>query len=170
MESWDNECLKDGGVTSASNESSVVLYGAFPNGERILLTGDAGVRALTHAAWEAEQKGLPLQRFTFVQVPHHGSRGNVGPTVLDRLLGPKQPQGTPPKFVAFVSSPKDDSTHPRQMVINAFTRRGAGIGGRPEVGATQGQKIVHWGGFPTRAGYDALSGIKFTNRVEDYDD
>ena len=48
-ESWATERLKDGGVTSASNESSLVLYGVFENGP-ILLTGDAGVWALTWAA------------------------------------------------------------------------------------------------------------------------
>lgn len=168
MESWENERLRDGGITSASNESSIVLYGSFPNGERILLTGDAGPRALSHAAREADRLRLPLQRFTFVQVPHHGSRANVGPAILDRLLGPKQPRGSAPRLVAFVSAPKDDATHPRQMVLNAFMRRGTGIGGRPEVGATQGQKIIHWGGFPTRDAYTTLSGVAYDDRVEDY--
>jgi hypothetical protein len=52
-ETWLSERLKDGGVTSASNESSLVLYGAFDNGP-VLLTGDAGVNALTWAADYAE--------------------------------------------------------------------------------------------------------------------
>ena len=38
--------LKDGGITSASNESSVVLYGSFERGN-VLLTGDAGINGLT---------------------------------------------------------------------------------------------------------------------------
>lgn len=46
-ESWDNERLKDGGVSSASNESSVVLYGDFGVGRRILLTGDAGTHNIS---------------------------------------------------------------------------------------------------------------------------
>jgi hypothetical protein len=41
-ESWDNERLKHGGCTTASNEISVVLYGDFCPGRRVLLTGDAG--------------------------------------------------------------------------------------------------------------------------------
>jgi hypothetical protein len=52
-ESWDKELLKDGGVTSASNESSVVLYGDFGAGRRVLLTGDAGIWGLTMAAIHA---------------------------------------------------------------------------------------------------------------------
>jgi beta-lactamase superfamily II metal-dependent hydrolase len=161
-ESWTNERLKDGGQTSASNESSVVLYGDFSPDGRVLLTGDAGILALTLSAMSAEQLGLPLQQFTFVQIPHHGSRRNVGPTILNRLLGPIQPEGAPPRLAAFVSAPKDDTTHPRQMVLNAFMRRGA------RVVATQGVKKVHWGGFPTRAGYSAAAPMPFVSRVEDY--
>jgi len=117
IESWSNERLKDGGCTSASNESSVVLYGDFRPSRPILLTGDAGIVALTLAAAFAEGRGLPLGNFQFVQIPHHGSIRNVGPTVLNRLVGPVLPEGisTSP-FSAFVSAPKDDATHPRQMV------------------------------------------------------
>jgi beta-lactamase superfamily II metal-dependent hydrolase len=86
-ESWTRERLKDGGVTSASNEASVVLYGDFGDSQRVLLTGDAGVNALTWAANYGEALQLPFQRFSFVQIPHHGSRRNVGPTILNRILG-----------------------------------------------------------------------------------
>jgi beta-lactamase superfamily II metal-dependent hydrolase len=41
-ESWNTERLRDGGKTSASNETSVVLYGDFGDNKRVLLTGDAG--------------------------------------------------------------------------------------------------------------------------------
>jgi hypothetical protein len=162
-ESWDKELLKDGGVTSASNESSVVLYGDFAGGRRVLLTGDAGVWGLTLAAAYAKNSNLPLQAFTFVQVPHHGSRSNVGPTILDRLLGPIQQEGSAARFSAYVSAPKDDDTHPRKMVLNAFIRRGGSIF------ATQGQNKVHMGGFPLRQDYYPVEPTPFSPRVEDYD-
>jgi beta-lactamase superfamily II metal-dependent hydrolase len=162
-ETWDNERLKDGGVTSASNESSVVLYGDFGAGRRVLLTGDAGVWGLTLAAHQAELTGLPLQDFMFAQVPHHGSRRNVGPTILNRLFGPIQQEGNASRFSAFVSAPKNDDTHPRKMVLNAFTRRGG------RIVATQGAKKVFWGGFPARAGYRAVQAMPFAAQVEDYD-
>jgi len=161
-ETWAQERLKDGGQTSASNESSVVLYGAFEDGQRILLTGDAGVNALTWSADYAVRAGLPLQQFTFVQIPHHGSRRNVGPTVLTRLLGPIQPAYAQPRFSAYVSAPADDSNHPRKIVLNAFKRRG-GI-----IIATQGSTKVHRGGFPMRPGYSSVDGLPFFTRVEDY--
>lgn len=162
-ETWDRELLKDGGVTSASNESSVVLYGDFGIGRRVLLTGDAGLWGLTMAVYYAEQAGLPLQDFMFVQVPHHGSRRNVGPTILNRLLGPIQAEGDPPRFSAFVSAPKEDDTHPRKMVLNAFTRRGG------KVIATQGFKKVFWAGFPPRPGYSTVAPMPFAPQVEQYD-
>jgi len=160
-ETWVNERLKDGGVTSASNESSVVLY-ANVGGHRILLTGDAGINALTWSTNYATKIGYPLQKFGFVQIPHHGSRRNVGPTVLNALLGPIQSEGTQ-RFTAFVSAPKDDENHPRKIVLNAFTRRGA------KVCATQGRAKLHYGGFPARAGYSTAEIIPLSKSVEDYD-
>ncbi|GJE54906.1 MBL fold metallo-hydrolase [Methylobacterium thuringiense] len=160
-ETWDRERLRDGGITSASNESSVVLYGSFEGGPA-LLTGDAGNRGLGWAAEEAVRLGLPLQGFQMVQVPHHGSRRNSGPTMLDRILGPIQPQHGPTRFHAYVSAPTDDSKHPRNIVLNAFTRRGG------YVTATQGVSKVHWGGFPARPGYSAAQPLPFFSRVEEY--
>lgn len=160
-ETWAYERLQDGGITSASNESSVVLYGSFELGP-VLLTGDAGVSGLTWAANAANYLGLPLQQFRFVQVPHHGSRRNVGPTILNRLLGPRQLETAPTRFTAFVSAPKDDEKHPRRIVMNAFKRRGA------EVVATQGINIIHYGGFPARPNYGAVDLLPFYQQVEEY--
>jgi beta-lactamase superfamily II metal-dependent hydrolase len=162
-ETWGKELLRDGGITSASNESSVVLYGDFGAGRRVLLTGDAGLRALNYAVYCAGRLGLPMQNFMFVQIPHHGSRRNIGPTILNQILGPIQAEGSATRFSAFVSAPKDDDTHPRKMVLNAFTRRGGAVI------ATQGLSKVYWGGFPARAGYDAAPVLPFAPRVEQYD-
>lgn len=162
-ESWENERLKDGGCTSASNETSIVLYGDFGPGRRVLLTGDAGIWGLSMVEHYAQTNGLALQDFMLVQVPHHGSRRNVGPTILNSILGPIKPNGTPAHSQAYVSAPKDDDTHPRKMVLNAFMRRGY------KVAATQGNKIVFWGGFPARPGYGSLTMLPFATQVEDYD-
>ena len=162
-ESWTDERLKDGGVTSASNESSVVLYADVGNEQRLLLTGDAGVNALWWATNYAKSQGFVLQAFSFVQIPHHGSRRNVGPSVLNDLVGLIKPEGTQTTFNAFVSAPKDDAKHPRKIVLNAFIRRGG------FVCCTQGSSKVHWGGFPARAGYSGVSPVPLSTTVEDYD-
>lgn len=161
-ESWTNERLKDGGCTSASNESSVVLYADIGNDMRLLLTGDAGVNALCWAANYAKANDFMLKAFSFVQIPHHGSRRNVGPSILNDLIGPIQAEGSQ-KFAAFVSAPVDDAKHPRKIVLNAFIRRG-GV-----VVPTQGENKVHWGGFPPRPGYGIAQITPLNATVEDYD-
>jgi hypothetical protein len=104
----------------------------------------------------------PLQQFTFVQIPHHGSRRNVGPTILNRILGLIQAEGLESRFGAFVSAPADDNTHPRKIVLNAFIRRGG------RIVATQGSKAIHYGGFPKREGYVNATTLPFSPRVEAY--
>ena len=66
------------------------------------------------------ETGLALQDFMLVQIPHHGSRRNVSPAILNSLLGPITPKDTPPHSSAYVSAPKDDDTHPRGMVLIAL--------------------------------------------------
>jgi len=160
-ESWTEERLRDVGQASASDESSVILYGDFGD-RRALLTGDAGVNALGWAADYAEARGLPLQSFSFVQVPNHGGRRNVGPAILDRILGPVQARDDPARFSAYVSAPAGDPRFPRKMVANAFKRRGGLII------ATQGEDRIHYGGFPRRQGYRNVDPLPFFDRVEDY--
>ncbi len=162
-EVWRWETLRDGGSTSARNEMSTVLYGDFGGDGRVLLTADAGLRGLGAAADYAEAYGLPLRDFSLVQVPHHGSRRNVGPSILDRLVGPRLPEATPAQFTAVVSAPKDGEKHPRKVVVNAFRRRGA------EVVATRGANILYSSGFPSRPGYGPAAPLPFYPTVEDYD-
>jgi beta-lactamase superfamily II metal-dependent hydrolase len=163
QETWENERLKDGGKTSAANESSVVLFGDFGVSERVLLTGDAGYLALLQSKFTAERLALPMQGFSLVQIPHHGSRSNVGPSILNQVIGPILPKGSAPRFSAFVSAPKDDENHPRKMVLNAFIRRGA------RVQATQGVPKCYTVGYPFKDGYGPADPMPFSARVEDYD-
>jgi len=122
-EKWDLETLAKTTTTSASNESCVVQYGVL-NGTGALLTADVGPIGLTEAGNFGAQLGL--DRPEFVQVPHHGSRHNVTPAVLDMWLGPKQPQGT--MFgTAFCSVGSNKEDYPRGQVTNAFMRRGFNV-------------------------------------------
>jgi beta-lactamase superfamily II metal-dependent hydrolase len=163
QETWENERLKDGGVTSATNESSVVLYGDFENGKRVLLTGDAGHWALSFAAYQAQLSGLPLRQFSAVQIPHHGSRSNVGPSILNQIVGPILPKDRPKTSIAYVSAPKDDASHPRRMVLNAFLRRGY------HILATQGVSKCYTIGYEFKEGYGPATSAPFSEQVEDYD-
>lgn len=163
-EKWDEESLREEVETSAENESSVILYGMIGY-KGIMLTGDAGIRALAAAADIAEINGISLpENLSFIQVPHHGSRNNVSTSVLDRIVGLRKPtdDGNPTKS-AFVSASKDSSAHPRKMVLNAFTRRGA------KVHATQGVAVRHHYNMPVREGWSSATPFSFFDKVESWD-
>ena len=159
-ERWDYETLKDGGTTSYDNESSVILY-AFLANKGILLTGDAGVEALTRAADYLESFNINLpSTLKFIQIPHHGSRHNVGPTLLNRLIGPRVPIGTDITHTAFVSAGAKSDTHPRKVVTNAFKRRGT------KLVAAKGISIRHHHNMGARDGWSTADEIPFFDKVE----
>lgn len=155
LESLNYETLKEDGETSADNESSVILYANF-NGDGILLTGDAGIRAL-NKAYEYYPK--LSNNLKFVQVPHHGSRRNVSPSILDKILGDK---GQGVNKTAFVSASKESTKHPRPIVVNAFIRRGC------KVCSTEGNTIRHKHNMPHRDGWSAVTPLEFKEDVEEY--
>lgn len=158
-EHWDIETLSENGETSYENESSVVLFGNL-DGRGVLLTGDAGIQALGRACDFAEALGIDLVTSRFIQVPHHGSRNNVAPSVLDRFVGKIVPQGSASTKTAFVSASKDSAVHPRKVVTNAFLRRGA------NVHQTKGQSKRHSYNMPDRENWSASTPVPFHSQVE----
>jgi beta-lactamase superfamily II metal-dependent hydrolase len=161
FENWDKETLKNNVTTSAENESSVILFANMHN-NRVLLTGDAGVRALTQALDNAEYLGLNIQNCDFVQMPHHGSRNNVSPEVLDRLLGPRVSKGFTPTKISYVSVGPKSKTHPRQAVVNAFIRRGYKV---YKTTRTNGV-IKHHRGLSKRDGWVSINEVPFLEKVD----
>lgn len=157
-ESWDVETLTDNPQppTSASNESCVVQYAALEEGKTVLLTADVGPDGLNEAADYAAALGLSVPKF--VQMPHHGSRHNVTPNVLDRWLGPRKPQGTE-VGMAFCSIGANKSEYPRGQVKNAFIRRGY------KVFANRTSTISHYSGSGHQ-GFTPLTPEPFDNKVE----
>jgi beta-lactamase superfamily II metal-dependent hydrolase len=123
-ENWSIETLPNNPQppTSYSNESSVVQYG-FYEGKRIMLTADVGPVGLNEAVDYAIARGF-IGHLDFIQVPHHGSRHNVTPNVLDRLLGNVQDKNAPRRGIAMASVGNKKLEYPRPQVVNAFKRRG----------------------------------------------
>jgi beta-lactamase superfamily II metal-dependent hydrolase len=159
-ENWDIETLSESPEpTSASNETSLVLYGTFEADDgRVLLTADAGPGGLNEAADYLARIGLKKWP-NFVQVPHHGSRRNVTPSVLDRLIGPKMSNGL--RYgTAFVSVGKDKADYPRGQVQNAFERRGY------PVHATRSNTKSHFRGRQLRSGWVSSTPEPFAAKVE----
>lgn len=162
IESWTDEKLKEDVETTSENEMSIVILGKMDE-ESFLLTGDAGIRALDKAITYAEQKNESIKdTVKFLQMPHHGGRHNVSPSILNRLIGEIVDKDETIGKTAFVSVAKD-SDHPLQMVVNAFTRRGV------EVYKTEGSIIHHHKNMPAREGWSALEKLSFEEKVEEWD-
>lgn len=156
------ETLRDGGETSRENESSVVLYANFDN-QGILLTGDAGNEALQNAYDFAIENGVDIsQKLKFIQIPHHGSRRNVSPNILNQLIGDIDEKDEN-SIIAFVSAGKDDANHPRRVVTNAFIRRGC------KVIETKGSTKHHHRNMPEREGWTTATPMPFYDKVESYE-
>lgn len=162
LESPDHETLRDGGVTSAENESSVILYGQLDD-RKVLLTGDAGLEALKNAADYADLMFPSWKPLGLIQIPHHGSRNNVSPEILDRILGTRMSdEGHRGKAIACASS--GSTTHPRKAVLNAFRRRGY------KCSSTQGNTVCfHSADIPSRDGWVPVKHFEHFNQVEAYD-
>ena len=146
---WGDDHISDDSQTSAKNNSSVITQIIVDN-RRLVFTADAGIQALEYAANQIESciSGAEL---TFIQIPHHGSKRNIGPTVLNRLIGNPVIEGENTRVTAIVSTAKSgEPKHPRKAVLNAFTHRGA------KVLATRGQGIRHYHDAPERSGWSSL--------------
>lgn len=158
VESWGEEALEEHpSPTSASNECCVIQMGIL-DGKTILLTADAGPTALNEAADTAAALGL-LFPPTFVQVPHHGSRRNVTPSVLDRWLGAPLPLGALKRGTAFCSVGDNKPQYPRKRVANAFLRRGYPVFKT----GNGGSWICHHENMPPRPGMNPIDSIPFTS-------
>ena len=163
FEDWDIETLRENEETSAENETSVVLRGLV-EGDGFLLTGDAGIRALNKAIDYMEQIGEDvISEISSYQIPHHGGRHNVSPSLLDRMVGQRVKKGTTRNKTAYASV-AEGSDHPLKMVTNAYIRRGV------STYETNGNTICHHCGQMPKRGWTQLKMIEFADYVEEWDD
>ncbi len=150
------------------NNSSVILLAQFGD-KHFLFCGDAGVKALNHATDYATRGSYDIAtRVTYYQVPHHGSKRNLGPTILDRIVGPiHQTENYRNGKQAFISAAvKGAPKHPSNRVINALTRRGVAVN-PPTCG---GDQCFHSPDVPTRPNWHNLTPFGFLPTYEEDDD
>lgn len=162
FESWSDEKLREDVTTSAENEMSVVILGKMDE-ENFLLTGDAGLRALNNAIKFADSIDISIKDdVNFYQIPHHGGRHNVSPSLLNNMIGEIVSEGVTVGKVAMVSAAKN-SDHPLQMVINAFVRRGV------QVFKTDGNIISQHKNMADREGWTSIDKLGFNSYVEEWE-
>lgn len=75
-----------------------------------LFTGDAGKEALSEALDYWESLGYNASDFSIVQLPHHGSRKNIDPSILARLNASEYIISCPPDGIK--------EGHPSRRLIN----------------------------------------------------
>lgn len=162
-ETWSSEQLREGETTEPDNETSTVVFGEMDE-ENFLLTGDVGIRGLQKAIDYSNSINKPIKdNVTIYEIPHHGGRHNVSPSVLNQLLGDIVAENEENGKSSYVCSGKN-SDHPLQMVINAFKRRGV------KVYKASGSTICHHRGtMPKRDGWSSVTGIEFNPEVEEWD-
>jgi beta-lactamase superfamily II metal-dependent hydrolase len=166
LENWGIETLKEPAedAMSAENNSSAILLLTI-DGRNLLFTADAGVPALTRAVNYAATVGIDLRTCVFEMVPHHGSKRNVGPTILNRIVGPRLsgPTSSTKMTVVVSAATEGEPKHPAAKVTNAYLRRGA------RVLATQGSNVLIRHETPPRPGYGPAEPVPFKPEVEEED-
>ncbi len=158
-EKWGFETLDDSGETSPENNSSVITLFTIED-ESLLFTSDAGIPALSEAVGRLQAESFDFSKLKFVQVPHHGSKRNIGPTLLNTLIGPKTSQPIKIKTAYASVSPDGSPKHPAKKVTNAFLRRGA------PVYVTAGETKRYFKNAPDR-GWHKVDPLPFYDVVEE---
>ena len=125
-----NSSVQEAPKTQPFNNTSTILGLSSPMG-RFLFTADCGSSAFIHvpAAWH---------NLTWMQIPHHGSDGNMSKTDIAQLC---------PKF-AYVSA-CGDSSHPDRAVVSGLKKVGTKIFSTHQ----NGNLRFSCGNVPLRLGY-----------------
>ena len=145
------ETLDESGETSPENNSSVISLFSY-TGQKILFTGDAGIPALQQVIDIANYNNITLNDLQVLQIPHHGSKRNVSPSILNSIKA----EG------AYISCPrKGDPKHPAKKVTNALIRRGM----KPF--HTKGDILCRRHNTLQRTDYSTAIPIPFYNQVEE---
>lgn len=143
--SWD-----DAETTSPINESSLILLFEY-EGIKVLLTGDAGKVGLSQAIKYAQVNNIQLNDCSIIKMPHHGSRKNVNPAIIDAFVGSKK---------VYYSCASDDlGHHPSQRLINLMNEKGF------KQLSTSGS-ILHWGANAPERGWKTAITFKSFPQIE----
>jgi beta-lactamase superfamily II metal-dependent hydrolase len=145
-----NSSVEENPKTQAFNNTSTIL-GVIFNGNRFMFTGDAGAEALDGVS--PEWKNL-----WWMQVPHHGSKGNLSQQNIERFC-PRN---------AYISA-CGDSSHPSRAIVNGLLK----VRKDAEVFSTHSLNPGHlWhklGTVPSRSDYGPATPLKATGDLKPID-
>ena len=142
---WD-----DSETTSPINESSLIILFEYEE-VKILLTGDAGKEGLQHAVKYAKENNIRLDNCSIIKMPHHGSRKNVNPAIIDNFVGSKK---------VYYSCASDDlGHHPSQRLVNLLNEKGF------KQLSTSGSTL-HWGIDAPDRGWKSAAVLNSFSKIE----
>ena len=144
----ENSSVKEAPTTQPFNNTSVILGMNYMD-HRLLFTADAGADALDLVP--ADWKGLK-----WMQVPHHGSDGNLSQKNVERFC----PE------TAYISA-RGDSAHPSRAVVNGLIKVGAQVFCTYTL--NPGHLRFSMGTVPYCGGYGPAEPLKATGGMEAYD-
>ena len=110
--------LTNEGETSAENNTSLIISLTLPDKSVVLLTGDAGIPALSRALKRAKELEVDLSKLWLLKVPHHGSVQNLGPNIISALLEPSYLCSDDDRFAIISVSADPPFDHPARNLIN----------------------------------------------------
>lgn len=128
--------------TSPINESSIILLFEY-DGVKILFCGDAGKDALNRAIEYAEANDIDLSNISVIKMPHHGSRKNVDPKLMDKLYSPGC-------SCYITCAPGDEGHHPSKRLVNMLLEKGF------KVFSTSGNTLHRKHNSPEREGWKTV--------------
>lgn len=149
----DTETLRDSDEdTTPENNTSVILL-LIVGDKKLLFTGDSGKGGLYKAIQYTANLNVPLNDLTFLDVPHHGSRRNIEPSILAKIDAK----------TAFISAPREgDPKHPSRKVVNALIRRNTNV-----ITTKNGIICHHSPGAPIRNKWQPISSLEIFPEVEE---
>lgn len=138
--------------TSPINESSHIMLFEY-EGHRFLFCGDAGKEALSRAINYAKINNIALNNIDVIKMPHHGSRKNVNPNIMDTLkhIGCR----------CYISCKAgDEGHHPSKRLANMLHEKGF------EVHTTSGSTLHKGWNAPDREGWKKSNPVQVFPKME----
>lgn len=138
--------------TSPINESSMVFLFEY-DGQKFLFCGDAGKEALKAAFDFADENDISLDDINVIKMPHHGSRHNVTPELMDRVKGKNTSC-----YISCVAG--QEGHHPSKRLVNMLREK------EFKVFKTSGNGLCRRYNTPLREGWNSLSTMKVYPKME----
>lgn len=138
-------------TTSPINESSHIMLFEY-EGHKILFCGDAGKEAFKDALKFANDNSIALTDIDIIKMPHHGSRKNITPKLMDEFKHKGCRCYIPCKE-------GDEGHHPSKRMVNMLLEKGFSV-------LTTSGSTLHKGWDAPDRGWNSVSSLTPYPKIE----